>query len=307
LKVALPRAIVRRARPRLQQATISMGGVWKPQAVRRDPAGQDRTWEYLKRAVTKDTGGRVPASAAPDPAKPADPVEAARRDLVLANRILASEELSILNTFGHVSVRNPSDPNAYFIAPAVAAGAVTEADVVQRNATGVDVDSQGLSIHDEVYKARPDVKAVLYARTPEIVAFTDGSMKLRPVVNGGAFLAESLPLLNLGSLDPHQSALANPALGRAVANALGKSPGVLLSGHGFVLTAGSIYNLVDRAHALRLNARILQQALALRGKVTYLNDQPVGPAPANAPGQGNPLGPPEGRAWVYWSQNVTID
>jgi ribulose-5-phosphate 4-epimerase/fuculose-1-phosphate aldolase len=307
VKDAVSRVIELRDSARLQQTTIAMGGTWKPQATTHDPAGRDRTWEYLKRAVTKGTGGLVPTVPPPDPVKPSDPVEATRRDLVLANRVLASDELRILDTFGHVSVRNPNDANAYFIAPGLAAGMVTLRDVVQRNATAAEVDSQGLSIHDEVYKARPDVKAVLYARTPEIVAFTDGRMKLRPVVNGGAFFAEGLPLLNVSTLDPQQPVLSNPALGRAVANALGMSPGVLLSGHGFVLTAGSIYNLVDRAYSLRLNARIQQQALALRGKVTYLNDRPVPPAPANAPGQGNPLGPPEGRAWIYWSQNVTIE
>ena len=307
VKDAVTGVIELRDSARLQQAAISIGGAWKPQAAKHDPVGRDRTWAYLRRAVTQDTGGRVPTSPPPDPAKPSDQIEVTRRDLVLANRILASDELRILDTLGHVSVRNPRDANAYFIAPGVAAGAVTARDVVQRNATTPDVDSQGLSIHDEVYKARPDVMAVLYARTPEVVAFTEGTIKLRPVVNGGAFLADGLPVLNMSTLDPQQPVLANPALGRAVANALGKSPSVLLSGHGFVLTAGSIYNLVDRAYALGLNARIQQQAMALRGKVAYLNERPVPPAPANAAGQNAPLGPPEGRAWIYWSQNVLLD
>jgi HCOMODA/2-hydroxy-3-carboxy-muconic semialdehyde decarboxylase len=153
------------------------------------------------------------------------------------------------------SVRLWNDANAYFIAPGVPAAAVKTADIAQRNTTSPAADSQGLSIHDEVYKAKPEVRAVLYARTPEIVAFTNGSITLRPIVNGGAFLADALPVLNMSTLDPQQPVLANPALGPAVANALGKSSAVLLSGHGFVLTAASIYNLVDRAHALRLNAR----------------------------------------------------
>jgi HCOMODA/2-hydroxy-3-carboxy-muconic semialdehyde decarboxylase len=307
IKDAVTRVIELRDSAQLQQAAISMGHAWKPQAARHDPVSRDRTWEYLKREVTEDTGGRVPPSPPRDPAKPSDPIEAAKRDLFLANRILASEELSILDTFGHVSVRSPSDANAYFIAPGVPAAAVKTADIVQRNTSAPAADSQGLSIHDEVYKARPEVRAVLYARTPEIVAFTHGSITLRPIVNGGAFLADALPVLNMNTLDPQQPVLANPALGPAVANALGKSSAVLLSDYGFVLTAASIYNLVDRAHALRLNARIQRQALALRGKVTYLNERPVPPAPANAPGTGNPLGPPEGRAWIYWSQNVTVE
>jgi hypothetical protein len=83
--------------------------------------------------------------------------------------------------------------------------------------------------------------------------------------------------------------------------------GVLLSGRGFVLTAPSVYELTNRAYSLRLNARIQQQAVALPGKVSYLDDARVAAAPANAPGGNAPLGPPEGRAWVYWSQNVSVE
>jgi len=284
---------------RVQQAVIAMGGAWKPQAKAGDEgAGAgDRTWEHFKQAQLKDMGGRVLTSPLPDPVKPADPDEATTRDLVLANRILASEELGILSTVGHVSVRNPRNPNSYFVAPGVSAGAVMARDVVQRDMTKSDPDSQGLSIHDEVYKARPDVMAVLYARTPEIVAFTQGPPTLRPVVNGGAFIGDGFQVL------------ASPASGRGVADALGKKAAVLLAGDGFVLAAGSIYNLVDRAYALRQNARIQQQAIALRGKVAYLNERPVPPPPAPTTGQppAAQLGPPEGRAWVYWSQNVSLE
>lgn len=144
-------------------------------------------------------------------------------------------------------MRNPRNPDGYFVAPRVAAGAVTAGDVVQRDLTKGEPDSVGLSIHDEVYKARPDVNAIVYARTPEVVAFT-GSVKLRPIVNGGAFIGAGLPVFDLGTLDQDQPILANPALGRGVATALGKSAGVLLPGHGFVLTAASVYNLADRAY-----------------------------------------------------------
>ena len=33
-------------------------------------------------------------------------------DLVIANRILANE--GVVDAFGHVSIRNPEDPNRYF-------------------------------------------------------------------------------------------------------------------------------------------------------------------------------------------------
>jgi HCOMODA/2-hydroxy-3-carboxy-muconic semialdehyde decarboxylase len=290
----------------LQQAAITMGSTWKPEAAR-DAGDAERAWQYLKRVDLKPTGGKVPAVPAPTPAKPSDPDEAAKHDLVLANRILASAELGILHSLGHVSIRSPRNANTYFVASGVSAGAVTANDVMTR-----DVASGEASIDSEIYKARPDVMAVLYARTPEVVAFTEG-VKLRPVVNGGAFIGDGLPVL-MGGPDPKQ-----------IANALGKQSGVLLAGHGYVLTSRSIYNLVDQAYALRMNATIQQQAVALRGKVTYLNEvlpsgEPAGEGEGRgegrgrggrggqAQGQGGPtLGPPEGRAWVYWSQNVSLD
>ena len=295
---------------RLQQAVIAMGGTWNPQ-IRRvtEPGSREvgRAWAYLKQLVLEDAGGRIPAAQPPAPARPADPDEGARMDLVYANRILASEDVGALDGFGQVSVRSPSDPNRYFIAPDVSAGVVTADDVVRRDMT--DPDGQGLSVHAEVYKARPGVMAVVYGHTPEVIALTEGSVRLRPVVNGGAFLGDGFPVFDVGSLDPQQPILANPALGRGVADALGDSRGVLLTGHGFVLTGSSLYDLMYGAYALRMNAKIQQMAIALGGTVAHLDDVPVAPPPPPPAGQPPPaqLGPVEGRDWVYWRENISLD
>ena len=206
----------------------------------------------------------MPVNPAPMPTKPSDPVGAASHDLVLANRILSDESVGMLDTSGHVSLRNPSNPNSYFVATA-APGSVTDKDIVERDFTKPGPDTMGLSIDDEIYKANPNVMAVLYARTPEIVAFTRG-VQLRPVVNGAAFVGDGLPMFNMSTLDPKQPLLSNPALGKGVAAALGTRQGVLLSGHGFVMTGRSIYNVVGTSYQLRQNARIQQQAMALRGR-----------------------------------------
>ena len=91
------------------------------------------------------------------------------------------------------------------------------------------------------------------------------------------------------------------------------------------LTGASIYTLADRAYQVKTNAKIQQQAIALRGKVTYLADLPAPPGAggegeqagrggrgqgAGQGGQaqaGQQLGPPEGRAWVYWAENVKFE
>src|SRR5687768_8294839 len=59
-------------------------------------------------------------------------------ELVLANHILANE--GVLDGYGHVSVRSPTDPNRYLLARAGAPGLVTVADI-----TEYDLDSRPMT------------------------------------------------------------------------------------------------------------------------------------------------------------------
>ena len=318
LPEAIHRVVALRTNARLQQAAISIGSSAAPEAIVDDAAADKTAWDHYRRIDLRAENGKVPTDPAPMPSKPSEPVAAARHDLMLANRILADESVGLLDTAGHVSLRNPNNPNSYFVATA-APGSVTDKDIIERDVTKPAPDTMGLSIDDEIYKANPNVMAVLYSRTPDIVPFT-GGVQLRPVVNGAAFVGDGLPMFNMSTLDPKQPLLSNPALGQGVAAALGMKQGVLLSGHGLVMTGRSIYNLVGTSYQLRQNARIQLQAIALRGKVTHLNDIPVpqseggneGGGPQGGGGRGGrgggqQLGPPEGRDWVYWVQTIPRD
>jgi ribulose-5-phosphate 4-epimerase/fuculose-1-phosphate aldolase len=322
LPEAIHRSVALRTNARLQLASVAVGSPATPGAIVDDAAADQKAWDHYRRVDLRAENGRVPANPAPIPQKPADPVGAARHDLVLANRILSDPSVGILETSGHVSLRHPSNPNRYFVATA-APGSVTDRDIVERDVTMPGADTMGLSIDDEIYRAHPTVMAVVYAQTPEVVAFTRG-VQLRPVVNGAAFIGDGLPVFNVSTLDPQQPLLSNPALGKGVAAALGTRPGVLLSGHGFVMTGGSIYDVVGGSYQLRQNARIQQMAMALRGRVAYLNEMPAGFAPQDegdasagagrqggdggrgGGGGGQQLGPPEGRDWVYWAQTIPV-
>lgn len=318
----LPEAVVRvndlRNAARLQMAAIAMGGRPAPGAPGFVPdveAGRGttdgsrvavdrvgRAWTYWKDRVLTASDGRVPQSAPDTPARPADAVTAATRDLALANRMFTLDELGILTSFGHLSVRHPGDAASYLIAPVTAPGAVTPGDVVTKAIGADDLVGEGLGLHAAIYRAKPDVMTVLYAETPEIVAFSQGPASLRPVVNGAAFVAGGVPVVDIG-----RRSMADPTVGADVARALGRSGIVLIAGRGYVMTDRSIYNLSNRAYQFRLNALIQRQALALRARVEYLDDRPTGPAEANAPGQAGPTGPQEGRHWVYWSSLVSLD
>src|ERR1700759_3928405 len=102
------------------------------------------------------------AAAAQTAPTTAGPVPAAVIDeLVVANRIL--NDRGVLDAYGHVSIRHPSDPGRYLMARAVAPGLVTAEDIMEFDLESNPVDRRGRSlfverfIHGEAYKSRPDV------------------------------------------------------------------------------------------------------------------------------------------------------
>jgi len=76
------------------------------------------------------------ALAAQAPA-PSRPEQALIDDLVLANRMLASEELGFLDAYGHVSVRSRTNPGHFLISRYVSPGIVTASDIIEN-----DLDSK---------------------------------------------------------------------------------------------------------------------------------------------------------------------
>ena len=67
-------------------------------------------------------------------------LDALIQDLVIANRILAREE--VVDAYGHVSVRHPDNPNRFLIARSLAPELVGAKDIV-------DLDLDGQPVQDE--------------------------------------------------------------------------------------------------------------------------------------------------------------
>src|SRR2546427_10357657 len=169
---------------------------------------------------------QTPASSRPE--------QALIDDLVLANRMVASEELGFVDAYGHVSVRSRSNPNHFYISRYVSPGIVTANDIIEN-----DLDSKPVAgdpersdqyqerfLHGEIYRARPDVMAIVHSHTPELVAFSVSSVALR---NGDTVV----PIFDIRKFNNGRSGiLTTPALGRSFAGTLGKSNAILLLGHG---------------------------------------------------------------------------
>ena len=124
-------------------------------------------------------------------------------DLVAANRTLA--RLKVLDAFGHVSVRDPRNPHRYVISRSIAPESVKASDILV-----LDLDSQTVDpkdegkllyrerfIHGEIYKARPDVNAVVHSHSPTVVPFTVTRAKLRPLLHNAGFLGLGVPLFEI--------------------------------------------------------------------------------------------------------------
>jgi HCOMODA/2-hydroxy-3-carboxy-muconic semialdehyde decarboxylase len=116
-------------------------------------------------------------------------------DLVIANRILANED--VVDAYGHVSIRNPKNPNTFFMARSLAPELVTADDIVE-----LDLETRHLYlerfIHGGILEARPDVMAVVHAHAEEILPFgIANGTPLRPVIHAGSFIGANVPVWDI--------------------------------------------------------------------------------------------------------------
>jgi len=196
-------------------------------------------------------------------------------DIVTGSRVLA--EFGVLDGFGHVSARDPKNPNHFLMARSLAPALVTAGDIMEFDLDGNAVDAKGRSvflerfIHSEIYKARPDVMAVVHTHSPGVIPFTVSQAALRPVFHNAAFLAAGTPVWDIrkdfGETD---MLVRNAEIGRTLASALGDKSVVLMRGHGDAVVGPSVKVAVFRAYYTDVNARLQSQAIALGGEVNYL-------------------------------------
>jgi ribulose-5-phosphate 4-epimerase/fuculose-1-phosphate aldolase len=222
-------------------------------------------------------------------------------ELVLANRILSNE--GVLDAYGHVSVRSTRNPNHFFLARHIPAGTVTAADIIEYDLDTKPVNNTqmvGYSerfIHGEIYKARPDVKAVVHGHAAEIVTFSVLQTPMRPISHMAAFLGGPVPVFDTRDVTSNgEMLIRDNELGHALAQSLGTGPAALLRGHGAVVVADSLHVVVGRAYYMNVNARELLQALMVPGsKITYIQ-----------PSEAATMAAQDGyeRAWLLWKSAV---
>jgi ribulose-5-phosphate 4-epimerase/fuculose-1-phosphate aldolase len=196
-------------------------------------------------------------------------------DIVTGSRVLA--DFGVLDGFGHVSARDPGNPDHFFMSRSLAPALVTADDLMAFDLDGNALDPRGRSlflerfIHSEIYRARPDVMSVVHTHSPGVVPFSVSQVTLRPIYHNAAFLAAGAPVWDIrkdfGTTD---MLVRNPAIGKSLAQTLGDKSVVLMRGHGDVTVGPSVKLAVFRAYYTDVNARLQSQAVALGGPVNYL-------------------------------------
>ena len=222
-------------------------------------------------------------------------------DLVAANRILA--EHGVIDAYGHVSMRSPKDPKRFFLARNIAPETVQAEDLLEYGLDGEPVDAarKGDSvteryIHSEVYRARPEVMAVVHNHSPSVVPFSVTNVPLRALFHMAAFIGEGVPNFEIRKVKKGSDLLIRDAkLGAALAKTLAKKPAALMRGHGSVVVGESLPRAVGRSVYLELSARMQMQALLLSRRITYIDAAEVKAS--------NPVQDYK-RAWPLWREKA---
>jgi ribulose-5-phosphate 4-epimerase/fuculose-1-phosphate aldolase len=199
-------------------------------------------------------------------------------DLVAASRILAQHE--VLDAYGHVSARSDKNPERFIMSRSLAPALVTAADLME-----LDADSEPLPgdkrkgfleryIHGEIYRARPEVMAVVHSHSPSVIPFGVTRTKLRPIYHMGSFLWSGAPVFDIRKVQEDNDLLIrdNP-LGKALATTLSSHTCVLMRGHGMTVIGDSVPEAVFRAIYTEMNARLQLQANQLEGPIEFLSDE----------------------------------
>lgn len=222
-------------------------------------------------------------------------------ELVAANRILAKR--GVVDGFGHVSVRDPADAGHFLIARSMAPALVSRDDLMRIDLDGVPGDDRPAYlerfIHAAIYRMRDDVQAVVHSHSVSVIPFgVVAGVPLRPIYHMSGFLGRGAPVFEIRDAcgDASDMLIRTLALGRALAESLGRESAVLMRGHGSTVVGGSLPQAVFRAVYLEVNAAVQMQALQL-GPVNYLTPAEAAAAAASNDGQ-------IGRTWALWRREL---
>ena len=160
-------------------------------------------------------------------------------------------------TRGHVSIRVPGKAEHFFMKPhSVGLGEITDENILTFDleseiVAGTSRPHSERYIHSEIFRARPDVNAVIHTHPVHTVAFSATTQKMKALNQGGAIFKNAMPVyqdtINL---------IRSKETGRGVAMALGPHNVVVMRHHGIAMAGASIAEAVVLCVMLEEAARI---------------------------------------------------
>jgi L-fuculose-phosphate aldolase len=182
--------------------------------------------------------------------------EETQAKLIDAGKVLVAEGQDDF-TRGHLSVRLPDDPSRFYMK----AHSLGLDEITPDNILTIDLEARVVAgtarrhsetyIHSEIFKARPDVQAIIHTHSPYAVAFSATGRPLKVYSQPAALFFEAL-----GLYDGTINLIRDAKMGADVAAALGPHRAVLLRNHGVVVTGPTLEEAVVGTIMLENAARI---------------------------------------------------
>jgi HCOMODA/2-hydroxy-3-carboxy-muconic semialdehyde decarboxylase len=196
-------------------------------------------------------------------------------ELVTGNRILARE--SVVDSFGHISVRHPDNPQRYLLSRARAPDLIENDDIMEFTLDGTPVDARERApylerfIHGAIYEARPDVMSVVHNHSESVIPFgASVKQRIKPIFHMGASIGHEVPVWDSHDHFGDTALLVeNMDMGRDLAKAFGAGSTILMRGHGATVVGRNIRHAVYVSVYLEVNARLQAQAMQM-GEVKFL-------------------------------------
>lgn len=190
----------------------------------------------------------------------------------VADCLAIIEGLGLTDFSGHVSAR--VDENTFLInardasRSTIGANDIVLSDLDCNLVEGKGVPPSETAIHGELYRMRPDVKAIGHLHTPILIEMSIANVKIVPVIYHGSIFGEGVPIYD----DCRH--VNTPERGRALAEFLGSRRAAIIRGHGALLAADGVVELLLTAAYLTENAERQYHAMQV-GKIQALREEEI--------------------------------
>jgi L-fuculose-phosphate aldolase len=192
-----------------------------------------------------------------------------KQQLVDCIRML--EQSNIIDYNGHASIR-AGEGRMFINIGACQRSQLTVGDICTIDLEGNVIEGDGkppleFHLHAGIYKARPDVNAVVHAHPKWSTFLTMVGERYQPVYAQGS-LVYPMPVLD------SPNSINNPVMAGRLAEALGQRPAAMMKSHGAVTVGKSIVEAFVLANYMEENAYRQYMALQI-GKPYVFSDQEI--------------------------------